>query len=248
MLKTKEEIKEFEKEILELDPQIQQYADLHRESYGESVRLKAKRQEAAGRADQEINQLLGNLPGDQSAGGTIDRGYKIKAQHENQHLDDSINKIETTCTLAKHKHDAAAGRKAELENEIHQNEINKHVIETFKKFEKWIESYKVTENHFYNTLLPAISEGYNLDQFFHMRADDLGLSATIKVSLDSHFKRDANPHMHDAVADVARLGDAYGPALLGRSPEPTKVHPMENKGYFDIRESGLPPLQDPKNY
>ncbi len=250
MLRTAEEIEQYKKEIVELDAEFQQFGDLNRESYAELARLKSSRQEAQGKADQEINQLLEGLPVGQTAGGTIDSVYKIKAQYENQHLDDSINKISTTCTKAKHKRDRAGKKRDGLKNEIHQNGINIHTVEVFKKYFKWIELYLATKDYFHNDLLPSVGQAYELDPQFPTRSDLLNLSKTAAVSLESHF-REGSLHvigMAETIENIANLGDAYGERLLDKEPSSPEIHTLENESFFGIESSDKPNLQDPENY
>jgi len=250
MLKTAEEIKQFEKEISELDTDFQRYSGIYQESSLELGRLQISRRGALSRKREEIDRLLNDLPVDLSDKGALDKVYQLKPDPSSRQLDDNIERLEATCLLAKRKADAASKKKGILENEIHQNQIDKHVIEVFKKFEKWIEVYKNAESFFYNDLLTVISDCYLMDPFFHRRADALGLSPTIKVSIDSHFKQDSfnSISMWDSVDNIANLGDAYGERLLSKSPGPTMAHPLENKGYFNVQESEKAPLQDPDNF
>lgn len=245
---TKEEIKQFKREAEEFGAEVQKYDDLHQESYGELVRLKSSRQEATGRKQQEINQLLDNLPVDLSAKGALDRIYKLKPDPSTRQLDDNIEKLEASCLLAKRKKDQAAGKKAGLENEIFQNEVNNHTNEVFRKFYKWLGLYRAAKDYFHNDLIPSIEKGYQLDRFFQTRCDELNLSKTVAVSIESHF-RDGSLHvigMAETIEKISNLGGSYGEALLDKEPSSTEIHPMEDTSYFGLGQSDKPPWQDPK--
>ena len=78
-------------------------------------------------------------------------------------------------------------RKA-LQDIEHRKVVDAHCHKVWDEFEKWLKSYSVVADLFYNHLLTVIDDGYNLDQRFHERGQALGLRTDIFEALSALFR------------------------------------------------------------
>jgi hypothetical protein len=195
---------------------------------------------------EEIETVLDSLP-DASPKHTVQAILQVPMQ-QRAHLQQNIEKMRISVENETRRASNASHKKSELENQIREDEIDNQTITVFDNFRKFINMYTEVERFFHNVLIPSVSQGYLLDSKFHMRADRLGLSSSIKVSVDSHLKPDSfeSLHMHDFIDLVAGLGNSYGETLISKTPGKTERHPMEDSSYFGMTPSSQPNWQDPQ--
>lgn len=201
---------EREKRIQDLDADYQRHKENEAAFLNQLRQLQISLAEENAIVKKSVDEVLDSLP-DMSSKGLIDKVLQLKTGKRKQ-LTDNIQKLAIGAEREKGKAGKVAAERDRIKNEIEQERIDGLTKDVFAKFREWVDLYQKAEDFFYNELVESISEGYLADPLFHMRADRLGLSATIKVSIDSHFKNGYLDHLNqfqivDALVD---LGDSYG--------------------------------------
>ena len=177
---------------------------------------------------REIERTLDSLP-NTSAKGMVDKILQLPMEKRTQ-LHENIIKMGLAVENETRRAGEAMKKKKMLQQQIFFEEVDAHTREVYETFQAWLDSVKNSRNVFYNQLLPIIQAGYGLSADFYKRAEKLGLSKSVMVSIESHFRHGEKTSMTDAISKIENLSDSYGTALLekdffdGSWPEDSSGH------------------------
>ena len=168
---------------------------------------------ASGIEDATSRQRRAEILDDEKLGpkGLIDRILKLPLRKREQ-VSQNVDNLQFVIDRERKAADAGFFELKKLEGIAENERIDGMTKDVFEKFREWTALYQECEDHFYHGLVEAIAAAYVADPNFHLRAERLGLSRTIMVSLDSHFNREStnNLNMFDIIERITDLGEAYG--------------------------------------
>ena len=205
----KNEVEVREEKILELAAAV----DRHRANQAEAEKQLQNLMVSEGFRDASRRQELAEILDSEDLGpkGLLDRVFKLPLRKREQ-VNNNIENLKFVIEKERKAAAAVAHEKNLLLKAVEGERIDKLTKNVFERYRNWSELYQVAEDFFYFDLIGLIRDAYEADPRFHMRAEKMGLSPAIMVSIDSHFAYDKlrDVNMFDVIERMTDLGTSYG--------------------------------------